>query len=286
MESNRARIDPRHPSVIGFDAPSSSAAPSADMVLSVLLDTEPAREWAEVFHREAERLRMDRGLLELRLVGDHVTAVGTMREPRRLAQEIQALIHRVSRLCLHLRVTSLATTPLAGGGEQVIHQPDPALQSDIDAVARVPGLAALLESTSRATGMRFAAVARVTDQQWIACAVYDMLEFGLRPGQELVLETTLCNEIRQHHALIAFNSARDEPAWRDHPTPARYGFESYISVPIFRGDGSFFGTLCAIDRDPARLDAETIATVQLYAEMIGLHLERDAQARAQVSSPA
>jgi GAF domain-containing protein len=27
-----------------------------------------------------------------------------------------------------------------------------------------------------------------------------------------------------------------------------YGFQSYISVPIYRSDGRFFGTLCAIDR--------------------------------------
>jgi GAF domain-containing protein len=46
-------------------------------------------------------------------------------------------------------------------------------------------------------------------------------------------------------------------------------------VPIFRGDGSFFGTLCAIDPEPARLDPETIATLQMYAEMIGMQLDHE-----------
>jgi len=65
-----------------------------------------------------------------------------------------------------------------------------------------------------------------------------------------------------------------DPEFAQHPTPALYGFESYISVPIFRADGELFGTLCAIDPEPARLDRETIATLQMYAEMIGLQLDR------------
>jgi hypothetical protein len=45
-------------------------------------------------------------------------------------------------------------------------------------------------------------------------------------------------------------------------------------VPIFRVDGSFFGTLCAIDSRPANLDAPMILkTVQLFAELIGCQLE-------------
>ena len=33
-----------------------------------------------------------------------------------------------------------------------------------------------------------------------------------------------------------------------HHTPAMYGFQSYISVPIILADGTFFGTLCAMIR--------------------------------------
>ena len=35
-----------------------------------------------------------------------------------------------------------------------------------------------------------------------------------------------------------------------------YGFQSYISTPIFLKDGSFYGTLCAIDPRPAKLKTE------------------------------
>ena len=55
-----------------------------------------------------------------------------------------------------------------------------------------------------------------------------------------------------------------------------YGFQSYISMPIIRRDGQFFGTLCAIDPLPARLtNPETIGMFRLFAELIAAHLDAD-----------
>ena len=42
--------------------------------------------------------------------------------------------------------------------------------------------------------------------------------------------------------------------YRQHPTPMQYDFQSYISYPIFRKDGRFFGTLYAIDPESAKLE--------------------------------
>ena len=43
----------------------------------------------------------------------------------------------------------------------------------------------ILDVVCRLTGMGFAAVARVTEDRWIACAVRDEIAFGLTPGSEL-----------------------------------------------------------------------------------------------------
>jgi hypothetical protein len=85
---------------------------------------------------------------------------------------------------------------------------------------------------SRMTGMRFVAVARVTAERWTACAVHDLLGFGLAPGQDLVLETTLCDEIRQHQQTVQFDQASLHPVFSGHPTPALYGFESYLGADV------------------------------------------------------
>jgi len=85
--------------------------------------------------------------------------------------------------------------------------------------------------------------------------------------------TTICHEIRQSGELVVIDDATQHPVFCHHPTPRQYGFRSYISIPINLPDGRFFGTLCAIDPKPALVNTpETIGTMTLFAELIGMHL--------------
>jgi signal transduction histidine kinase len=148
------------------------------------------------------------------------------------------------------------------------------LRSDIEAVGRIDAVPSILEVVCRTTGMGFAAVARVTEDRWIACSVRDEIQFGLQPGGELQVETTLCNEIRESGEEIVIDDVPNDAEYCNHHTPARYGFRSYISMPIRLKDGSFFGTLCAIDPKPARLKTpETVGMFKLFADLIAFHLE-------------
>jgi signal transduction histidine kinase len=148
------------------------------------------------------------------------------------------------------------------------------LRSDIEAVGRIDAVPSILEVVCRTTGMGFAAVARVTENRWIACSVRDEIQFGLQPGGELEIETTLCNEIRESGEEIVIDDVPNDAQYCHHHTPARYGFRSYISIPIRLKDGSFFGTLCAIDPKPARLKTpETVSMFKLFADLIAFHLE-------------
>jgi signal transduction histidine kinase len=160
---------------------------------------------------------------------------------------------------------------------------DASLQADVDAVARIDAIPTILEVICRTTGMGFAAVARVTDDRWIACSVRDDINFGLKPGGELKVETTICNEIRDHGGAVIIDDVPADATYCNHPTPAMYGFRSYISVPIrLPADGAFFGTLCAIDPNAARLNTPEIAGMfRLFADLIAFHL--DAQQRLATS---
>jgi signal transduction histidine kinase len=150
---------------------------------------------------------------------------------------------------------------------------DDQLARDVAAVARIPAVPSILDVVCRMTGMGFAAVARVTDERWIACSVKDDIAFGLAPGGELKIETTICNEIREHRGPVIINDV-DNSSFVDHQTPAIYGFKSYISMPIILPSGSFFGTLCAIDPRPAQLDdPKIVAMFKLFAELIAFHLD-------------
>jgi signal transduction histidine kinase len=143
------------------------------------------------------------------------------------------------------------------------------IDNDVAAVGRIVFVPEVLELAALTCGLRFSAIARVTETHWTACAVYDHLAFGLTPGGELALETTICNEIRRHRRSIAFSHASKDPIYAFHPTPQIYGLESLISTPIVLTDGSFFGTLCALDTAPSQFDRSHITRIfELFAVLL------------------
>ncbi len=145
--------------------------------------------------------------------------------------------------------------------------------ADIAAVQNILSVATILDVVCRTTGMGFAAVARVTETHWVACSVKDDIGFGLAAGDQLDLQTTICNEIRQHGLPVVIEDVARDGKYFNHHTPAKYGFQSYISMPIVLPGGEFFGTLCAIDPRAARVNTpEIIGTFKLFAELIAFHL--------------
>jgi signal transduction histidine kinase len=158
------------------------------------------------------------------------------------------------------------------------------IAEDIETIGRIDVVPMILEVVCRTTGMGFAAVARVTEDRWVACAVRDEIAFGLTPGGELEVASTICHEIRQSGEAVVIDHVAEDPAYRTHHTPAQYGFQSYISQPIFR-EGRFFGTLCAIDPKPARLQNPAVTGMfKLFADLIAQHMAiQDQLARSEAA---
>lgn len=140
----------------------------------------------------------------------------------------------------------------------------------------MPAVPRMLETVAALTGLRFVCIAHVTANSWTACAVYDRLGFGLAPGAQLDVTTTLCEEVRDTRAAVIIDSVRDSDCYRGHHTPRIYGFQSYFSIPIFRPDGFYFGTLCGLDPEPAKLsEGATVPALTLFAELISRQLETE-----------
>ena len=151
-----------------------------------------------------------------------------------------------------------------------------AIAQDIAAVGRISAVPSLLRLICQNTGMGFAAVARVTDGTWTACAVQDDIDFGLKTGGQLDVATTLCSESRAARGPVVIDHASRDPIYRDHHTPRIYNIESYISVPIIRPDGAYFGNLCAIDPRPAVVsEPRVVAMFTAFADLIGTQLESE-----------
>ncbi len=155
-------------------------------------------------------------------------------------------------------------------------QPE-AIARDIQAIRQIEAIPTLLEVLCQITGMRFAAVARVTDESWTLLAVKDTIQFNLPVGGQLPVKTTLCYESKQCLAPIAISHASVDPTYQNHHTPRIYNIESYVSVPIILGDGRYFGNLCAIDPSPADVANEKVVGMfTKFAALIALALDNQA----------
>lgn len=148
--------------------------------------------------------------------------------------------------------------------------------SCVDEIQAIGAVPKILETVAAMTGLRFVCIAHVTRDSWTTCAVLDKLEFGLKPGDPLDVTTTLCEEVRDTGAAVIIDHVSENAQYCGHHTPRIYGFQSYFSIPVFRPDGSYFGTLCGLDPEPARLtDAVTVSTLHLFTELIAKQLESE-----------
>ncbi len=152
---------------------------------------------------------------------------------------------------------------------------DDPLRRDIDRIGAIREVPLILEACRASTGMGFTAIARVTEDRWMTCASLDHLKFGLQPGDELEVTSTICHEVRTCLRTVVIPDVDADDVYRDHHTPLRYGFKSYVSVPIIRTDGSFWGTLCAIDPAAREFGPQIPLTFQLFAQLIALELDRE-----------
>ncbi len=149
----------------------------------------------------------------------------------------------------------------------------PDIKKDIETISSISAITQILDVVCRTTGMGFAAIARVTSDRWVACAVKDDIQFGLRPGDELNLETTICNEIKINRKAVVIDHVAEDEKYSSHHTPLLYGFQSYISVPIYLKDGAFFGTLCSIDPRPANLkNTGMLEMFNLFSDLVSYHI--------------
>lgn len=148
------------------------------------------------------------------------------------------------------------------------------LSQEIAEVGQLPIVSKILELICKTTGMRFAAMTKITSQKWIALAVIDKLDYGISPGDELEIIDTLCGDVKRLGKPVIIDHVDKDDKFCGHPIPKASGFQSHISVPIVRADNSFYGTLCAIDPEPKDLKNENIISLfSFFADLISEHLD-------------
>lgn len=131
-------------------------------------------------------------------------------------------------------------------------------------------IGAVLETVCATADMGFAVVARVHGDRWTALQVLDKVDFGLAAGDEMALRSAMCADIRETGAPIVIDDIAGSASWHRHPVALLYGFNSYASFPLYLNDGSFFGTLCAMQLERRPLSGEAMmAALQACAREVG-----------------
>lgn len=154
------------------------------------------------------------------------------------------------------------------------YKPTQDLSGDVAAINRISIIPQLLEVVCKTTNLRFASIARVTDERWVACATMDNIPLGLKAGDELEISDTFCTQVHKTGESVIFDDVNSDEQYRNHHVPKLYGIQSYISVPIYKKNGEFFGTLCALDSVPGNINNPEIKGMfKLFTELIAFHLD-------------
>lgn len=146
-------------------------------------------------------------------------------------------------------------------------------ETEIAAVAAIDAIPKILDVVCSVTGLGVAAVARAAEDRWVTCAIRDDLGLGLTVGSELKLGAGVWGETRESGRMVVIDHLAKDTTRQVRLNQEAHQFQSYISAPVSR-KGEFFGTLCAIDPRPARLNTpEIVKMFGLFADLIGMYLD-------------
>jgi signal transduction histidine kinase len=154
---------------------------------------------------------------------------------------------------------------------------NPDFERSITAISQVEVIPTVLRLVKKTTGLRFACVAHVTPEQWIAYAVDDSAGLGIQPGDERPVAKTLCHEVRLRRHSLVYGEGMTELVQAGYAPELKFelgNLHSHISIPIINTDGQWIGTLCALDPLPVAIDEiSTLQTMELFAQLIAAHLD-------------
>lgn len=141
---------------------------------------------------------------------------------------------------------------------------------ELNAIAEIEATTNILKLIVRLTGLRFAAIVKFCDREWVACSVNDEICLGIKDGERFPLEYSMCSNLLADPSSLVVGCVSQNPLHKGNIASQRYGFESSISIPIFLRDDSLFGSLCVLDPDANRLEAqEAIDVLVIFAKLVG-----------------
>jgi len=112
-----------------------------------------------------------------------------------------------------------------------------------------------------------AAVGRFEGSDWVGYAVADNRELGLKEGMRLPLNEVYCKIVLDTKTPVIINDAAKSEEFKNHPGYAKYGFASYLGVPLFIYD-EMFGVVCTFSKSPHNYLKNDFILLQLLSKRL------------------
>ncbi len=107
----------------------------------------------------------------------------------------------------------------------------------------------LIERLQRKHGFGLVMMTRRQGKDWLVLQAADR-DYGIKAGDLLRWSDSFCALMVEDHGPMFTNNKDEVPLYRDSNVADQLPITSYLGIPICRGSGELFGTLCAIDPQP------------------------------------
>ncbi len=118
------------------------------------------------------------------------------------------------------------------------------------------------------------AIGRFSGNEWIGYAVADNRNLGIEEGLRLPLNEVYCEIVRDTESPLVINDASETEEFKNHPDFIKYGFASYLGVPLFIGD-ELFGVFCTFNKSPHNYIKSDLILLQLLSKRLELEFIRE-----------
>src|SRR5262245_34072035 len=120
-----------------------------------------------------------------------------------------------------------------------------------------------LSAIQRLLGVRGALTTRLADDT-ITIVASSSAEWRL-PSKDFPLEASFCQYVQTSDAPLIIADALCDERVANIAMRNDLGIRAYLGVPLYAGDGSFYGTICAVDPQPRTFNQTQIDLLRIIA---------------------
>jgi signal transduction histidine kinase len=139
--------------------------------------------------------------------------------------------------------------------------------------------ATYLAAILRLLGVRGALITQMVDNT-ITLSASSTANWELPPDKDFAFEASFCQHVRASGAPLSISDALLDTRVNDIAMQKELGIRAYLGVPIYTLDGSFYGTVCAVDPLPRTFSRAEVDLLRIVAGHIAAAAERQDSTRA------